>query len=333
MDKMTTREIFDAYFESTFGAKDARQRGLLKEDIIYSYEQEIGKSLFEMNIDEIFNMLDLYNVKKNGEKVDFISNYSIDQLLTLFRKIFDYYIDVVLADEVLVIRNPFKSDKMKGKELDKRLSKDKEPITWETVEDIIRKLHKDLPQDRADYIELVMLLFYNGFETAEEIVTTTEDKIDHNRMAVFLPGRTVQLSERCYSLFTKFNNMTEMEGWRNFVLVSWNNSYFKFIVRANKAGTVNDRPKEYMNNTINVLLAQYVNDKYQTKLNYRNLYLLGFYDYLVKKFGIEYTTKMFNSYRDFDDAHNLMAAAREYGFKVNNISHFKRRLRPFIKYE
>ena len=45
------------------------------------------------------------------------------------------------------------------------------------VEDIIKKLHKDRTPDRADYIELIILLYYSGFESAAEITELKENDI------------------------------------------------------------------------------------------------------------------------------------------------------------
>ena len=39
---------------------------------------------------------------------------------------------------------------------------------------------------------------------------------------------------------------------------------------------------------------------------------------------------MITSYRDSDDVAELMSLAEEYGVQVDNISHLKRYLRPFI---
>ena len=223
---------------------------------------------------------------------------------------------------------------MKGKEATKRLAQGREPFNWKIVEDVIAKLHKDKDEDNADYIELIMLLYYNGFYKAEEIVKLQPEMIDHRNHLARIPGRTIRLSKRCYDLLIKFYNMNEITGWRgNFVLASWHNSFFKFIIRPSAEYGLNDRPLTSMCDIINRKLANEVNDKYDIKINYHILYLLGFYDFLVNKYGETKTNEMLTSYRDETDVMNLMDAAREYGVEMENVSHLKRSLRPFIRVE
>lgn len=220
---------------------------------------------------------------------------------------------------------------MKGQAAIQRLSRGKEAFTWRIVEDIINKLHQDFDVDKADYLELILLMYYNGFSKAEEIISFTEKDVDHRSRRVLLPGKTVYLSERCYGLLVKFYKQKTITGWRgDYLLLSWHNSYFKSIVRPNKMKEFNDRDITLVCDVINRYIAKDINDKYNTKINYNSLYLLGFYDYIIRKHGKEKTNKMITSYRDSDDVNELMSLAREYGVKADNISHLKRRLRPFI---
>ena len=77
-------------------------------------------------------------------------------------------------------------------------------------------------------------------------------------------------------------------------------------------------------------LCKYVNNQYNTHINYSNLYLLGFYDYMAKRFGTDELNEMLYSNYDSESLKNIQQAAREYDFKLENISHLKRRLRMFI---
>ena len=136
--------------------------------------------------------------RNSAETNTVMNNYSLDQVLVIYRKVFDYYIE-----EFEVIKNPFRNPKLRGTELYNRLYENKERFSWEMVEDIIRKLHSGDNQARADYIELIMLLYYNGFENATEIVEMQERDVNHKMKAVLLPGKTIHLSDRCYNLLTK----------------------------------------------------------------------------------------------------------------------------------
>ena len=327
MAKIPTNELLDSFFASTDGAKYANHRKIIKETQLYAYELKIGKELIDMDADDLIGFFSEMDTRRNGAESNIIaSNSTLDQVIVIYRKIFDYYID-----EYELIRNPFRDKKLKGTELIKNISKGRERFNWDMVEDIIRKLHKDFPQERADYIELIMLLYYNGFENATEIVELQEKDINHKNKTAALSGKTVQLSDRCYTLLVNFNQMETLEGWRNYVMASWHGSYFKFIVQANRAYDIDDRPLRAMRENINVNLCKYVNNQYNTHINYSNLYCLGFYDFMVKKYGSEEVDRMLLSNYNSDDVRALQQAASEYGFRNDNIAHLKRRLRMFVK--
>lgn len=328
MGKVSTSELLDNYFNSPEGLKYARIRKIIREEQLYAYEMKIGKELVDMDVDELIEFFSNMTIRRNNVVSNTVmNNHSLDQIIVIYRQIFDYYIE-----EYEVIKNPFRNPKMRGTELYNNMYKNKERFSWEMVENIIKKLHTESDNEtRADYLELIILLYYNGFENAAEIVEMQEKDINHKTQTVFLPGRTVHLSDRCYSLLTKFNSMTELEGWRNFVLASWHGSYFKFIVRASKEHEINDRPLKAMRENINVYLCKYVNNEFNTHINYNNLYLLGFYDFLKRKFGEDKVDEMLLSNYDSENVQQLLQAAREYGFKSDSISQLKRRLRMFVK--
>ena len=285
MGKVSTEKLLDSFFGNPEGAKYASKRKLIREEQLYEYEMEIGKELVDMDADEIIGFLSNMKTRRNSAETNTVmNNYSLDQVLVIYRKVFDYYIE-----EFEVIKNPFRNPKRRGTELYNRLYENKERFSWEMVEDIIRKLHSGDNQARADYIELIMLLYYNGFENATEIVEMQERDV--------------------------------------------NQSYFKFIVRASKADEIDERPLKVMRENINVYLCKYVNNEYNTHINYSNLYLLGFYDYLVGKFGEDRVNEMLLSNYDSEAVQQLQQTAREYGFKYENVSHLKRRLRMFVKPE
>lgn len=328
MGLISTKELLDRYYADLEGTTAAKTRINIDKPELYAYEIKIGKELIDMDVDDLFGLIFELKQKRKGKEIPYmVSHSSYDQITSILRSIFEWYID-----NITPIKNPCNDKRMKGKEATKRLAQGMEPFSWAIVEDVIRKLHRDKDEDNADYLELIMLLFYCGFAKAEEIVQMQENMVDHRNRTVRLPGRTVRLSDRAYNLLVKFNGMYEIQGWRgNLVLVSWHDSYFKFIVRPSKEYEINDRPLSSMRDIINRAIANNVNDRYDAKINYHCLYLLGFYDYVVKKYGKERTDEMILSNRDPAAVTSLMDAAREYGVQVDNISHLKRYLRPFIK--
>lgn len=328
MGKIKTEELLNQFYESMSGTSIEKMRNQIDKPELYEYEKKIGKELIDMNVDEILGLIDAYSSKRKNKTITFmVSHSSFDQISTQLRGIFNYYID-----NIELVRNPFNDKRLRGQAAIEGLARGKEPFRWSIVEKIIDELHQDFEEDRADYLELILLLFYNGFAKANEIVSFTEKDVDHRSRKVILPGKTVCLSERCYNLLVKFNKQNTISGWRgDFALCGWHNSYFKFIIRPSKSKELDGRDITLMNDIINRYISKDINDKYNTKINYRLLYSLGFYDYIVKKHGEEKTNKMITSYRDSEDVAELMSLAREYGVKADNISHLKRFLRPFIE--
>lgn len=334
MGKMTTKEILDGYYESIKGEYAGNTRPRIDKPELYAYEEKLGKRFIDMDVDELFGLLIEFGNKRSGEEIEYmIAHSSYDQMSTLFRSIFNWYID-----NVEIIKNPFNDKRMRGRMATERLTQGRKAFNWGVVEDIIKKVHEDKSEDYADYIELIILMYYNGFSKAEEIVMLQEKMIDRKNHAVWLPGKTIHLSNRCYMLLEKFHQQDIIATWRRkYDLVSWHKSYFKFIVsrsRENKLGddiiNIDERSKSDMCDMINRALAIAINNKYNVKINYSILYWLGFYDFIVKKYGEEITHKILTSYRDSDDVAMLMSAAREYGVGIDNVTHLKRYLRPFI---
>ena len=330
MGKISTTELLNNYFESIKGTPAEKQRPVIDKPELYAYEQQIGKELIDMDVDDLFGLINEINNKKNGKEIPFMTaHYSYDHLTVLLRAIFNFYIDTVEP-----IKNPLYDKRMKGKEATKRLAQDKIVLRFDYVQGIIDKVHRDAnSENRADYVELIMLMYYSGFENAEEIVNLKGSEINHRNRTVTLPGRTVQLTDRCYELLQKFDGIDELNEWRTYFLTTYRGGYFKFIVQEKQLDTFDDRDFGSVCNMLNRQISVMVNQPYNTKINYSILFWLGFYDYVVKKHGEKETNKMLLSFRDSDDVTKLMSCAREYGIKVDNISHLKRFLRPFVKVE
>lgn len=327
MGKISTQQLISRYFKSIEGTPAEKQRAIIDKTELYDYEEKIGKELIDMDVDDIFGLINELNNKKNGKEIPFMTaHYSFDHLTVLLRAIFNFYIDTVEP-----IKNPMYDKRMKGKEATKRLAQGKETLRFDYVQSIIDKVHNDATEDRANYVELIMLLYYSGFENAEEIATFKGSAINHRNRTVAMTGRTVQLTDRCYELLQKFEGIDELVEWRTYYLTTYRGGYFKFIVQEKQLAEFDDRDIRSICNMINRQISVYVNQPYNTKINFSILYWLGFYDSIVKKYGEEETNRMLLSFRNSDDVTKLMNCARDYGVKVDNISHLKRFLRPFVK--
>lgn len=329
MGKISTKELLDKYFESIDGTPAVKQRVVVDKPELYAYEQKIGKELIDMDVDDLFGLINEINNKKNGKDIPFMTaHYSFDHMTVLLRAIFNFYIDTVEP-----IKNPLYDKRMRGKEATKRLAQDKETLRFEYVQSIIDKIHVNETEDRADYIELIMLLYYSGFESAEEIATLKGSAINHRNRTVSMPRRIVQLTDRCYELLRKFENIDFILDWRPYYLTTYKDGYFKFIVQERQLDGFNNRDIQTISNMINSQISKYVNQKYNTKLNYSILYWLGFYDSIAKKYGEKEANRMLLSFRNSEDVTTLLNCAKNYGIMIENISHLKRFLRPFVKVE
>ena len=323
----TTKELFDEYFKTLDEGRVKKTRGQVDRHEVYAFERKINKKLIEMNPDELFQMMLTFTDNRRCSKSNAkVSNSSYNQICSSYRAIFRYYIE-----NYEIIRNPFDSPKLKGNKAIELLMGFKEPYTLDKVESTIQKVHDAYEYNKAKYIECIIRLFYEGFAKAEEIADLTEDMIDFKGKSIRLPGRTIQLSDRCFELLTFVRNMTELEGWHeNYLVVSWRDRYFKHIIRPKEAKAFNDRTIKEMANSINRRLLVDVKQKFDNEMNYRNLYLLGFYNYVIKRVGEDRAAELVMLVRDSESVEELRRIARDYGIMNDNISNLKRVLTPFV---
>ena len=330
MAKISTKKLFDEYFKNlgkteTYIKKIHSQ---VDRSEVYEYEKEIGKQLIDMNVDEIFNMLLTFKGNRNLKKADYSITYaSWTQISSRYRDIFNYYID-----NYEVIKNPFHDKRMKGTEAYKRLAKDKEPFTTEKMEKIILDLKRDFPPDRADYLECVIRLFYEGFANAQELVMLDECMIDFKFKTITLPGRIIQLSNRTFYLLTLIHDSFKISGsHEEYLLEPWQDHYFKYVIRKKQAKKFQDKNIYEAGNMINRIIIVNVKNKYGIDVNLRTFYLLGFYNHLVEKYGEERTYELITSVRNSVDANELTTTAKLYGMNFGNVTLLKKSLRIFIQ--
>jgi len=324
MAMISTRQLFEEFFaEQQDESYVKRTRGQVYRPEVFAYEEKIGKQLVDMNVDELFDMVSTFKSEGGFS----ISYTSYDCIAVLYRKIFEYYID-----HYEMMKNPWRDAKMRGAAAYERLSSYLEPVTWEIVQNAIDEVYKTNETDRAKYVECVIRLFYNGFERAEEIVRLKESMIDFEKKEINFFGRTIWLDDRCFELLVEIHNMETMSAWRNeFCMASWHDSYFKFPIRKSEESGFNNRSQILVANLINRTIAERLRKALGFEINYRMLYLLGFYDYMVKKWGVEETNRLLTPSRERSSVKKLTAVAREYGVSDYNITHIKRNMRPFMR--
>lgn len=326
MGKIGTKQLIDEFFDQkkTKSTAEAQKR-VVDKPVLYEYEKSIGKELIDMNVDEIFALVNRMLNFRNGSEIPFlVSHYSYSSLLTIFRDIFDYY-----SLNYEMIYNPLHDPRMRGYTALKQLAQGKERFTWGYVSSILDKLKDNIGRDRTEYIELILQMFRCGFETYDEIILLHEDMIEHQTKTVAMNNRTIHLNDRCYDLLVKFHNSTAITGWRNFDLISWHNSYVKFMCTDNSATVFDNRPIEQVKNYLQRLLTAHINQNFQTQIQTRTLYFLGFYEYIVNVYGVEEVDAIINGEKNDKRAVKIMECAKEYGIDLP-FAKLKIYLCPFV---
>lgn len=328
MAKIITKKLFDMFFEGKDYDVVRKTRPQIDRPEVYEYEKKIGKQLVEMDVDELFEMILSFNGNRKFNNANYSIGYtSFNQIASYYRSLFNFYID-----NVEVIKNPFNDKRMRGTEATKRLAQGKDPFTKEMLDDVIRKLHADIDEYRAEYLECILLMFYDGFVSAPEIVSLKEDMIDFKNHTVRLPGRTIKLSDRCFELLQKINGSSVLTGHRgDYEMVSYHGSYFKFCVRPKRVGDFQERDEAEVANLINREISKRIKAEYGIDINYRLVYFLGFVDFIKEQYGEERCKELILAVRDPEATKDLLNVARMYGVTIDNVTLLKKQLRPFIK--
>lgn len=332
MAKMDTKEVFDLYFKDIPFDTARKCRPQVDRPEVYSYELEVGKQIFDMDVDELFGLLLSFNKSREfGDSNFSISYNSYDQIASKYRSIWNFYID-----NIEIIRNPWNDKRMRGAAATKRLVESKTAFTYDIIEQVIGKINKDYKDtdyEYGKYLECLILLFYNGFAEAQEIVLLKEDDINFNTREVKLPGRTICLSDRCFELLKFVHSLNEIHTLRlSFDAVPYQDGYFKIAIKrkADDADPFCGKSLVDVGAILTRKISMNIRKKYNIDINYRIIYLLGFYDYIVGRAGEERTKELIMSIRNSEDAIELIGYAKEYGVVAENVSYIKKLLRPFI---
>ena len=315
MAEISTQELFRGFIEENDGNYLANSvKSNLDKPEFYKYEQEIGKEFLDMNEDEIKGLLSRLG------KI-----YSFGPLMSVMRELFDFYIDRAKVK----IKNPFNSRTMDNRNVALELIKANNPLRFSDLEEVLNHIRStDTPT--ADYVELILRLWYDGFFMADEIVDLKKEDINPRNLFVTLPGRTIRISSRTYELLCKFEKMDKLEGRRERELVSWHGSFFKFTTTKSRVSNVQSRPKREMAAKIYYSI-KYVNMNYGTNFNYRNVYWLGFFDFLCRKYGEKKVTEIVLAFRDEESIKILENNARDYGLIRNDAVTIRKYLRDLVR--
>ena len=326
-----TQEWINEYLKFK-GGTTLKNRATLDRKELYNYEAEIGKPLFEMNVEELRGLLAKYRtVNGNPAPARYQSTHQITSML---RGLFDFYIN---HEDGEIIRNPWSDPRLRGAELVKYLAsvtdndnEDAAPFSKQKMDAIIADIYANYPKERAQYIECIMQMFYCGFADAKEILLCK--KIESGNLAV-TDKHIVRIKDRCRELMEAVHNMQIMPADGNYtpIMESWDGSYLKFPTNIKDSGGNDARDIDSMRAKVYEVINKWVCKNLGYDFNYRTLYMLGFYDNLVEQYGEERTQRLITSTFNQEDVDTMKSAARKYGLYMENISHIKRNLMRFVK--
>lgn len=335
MAAKTTKEVFDMYF-STFDPKTVRKiKGSVDRKEVYEYEERLGKQIFDMNLDELLDMIQTFHRSRTaGKKGQKISYSTVDQIISQYRLIWNFYID-----NIELIKNPWYDKKTRGIVKAKAMSKGRQEgsfLSHDMFEKVLYQIRQesDEPSKRnyGMYLECLLLLYYHGFANAEEIILLKEDMIDFDNHEIHFDQKTLHLSDRCFYLLTYIHSLTCVKTSKGiYSLVPWHDGYFKVAIRDKSVAAFQEKTSSEAGTVITRKIVSNVRERLDVNASYHAIYYLGFYDYVVSKAGEQRTLELITSVRNSKDAQELLQYAKEFGIASKNVTQIKSWLRPYIK--
>lgn len=331
-EEYTTKQLCDMYFATLPEDRAYRNRAHIDRKEVYEYEKKIGKRLAEMTSQEILDMMCTFinwSYTNQGSEKYKLSYRSYIVMKSTYKLFFDWYID-----NIKIIKNPINSPVFKNEAAIKYISEANQTskFTRRSLDSIIQKLHDSKSQEDAEYLEMFLLFFYDGFAKSSEIVLLKEEHINFRWKTATFDGKTVHMSDRLIELIRKNHAMEVANAYRGtYDMLSWHGSYVKFKTRQR----VNDPVNEFEDTTLTTrceyvsrLISQ-VRKLCDVDFNYRVLYLCGFYDWMCSIAGKKKIDEMILSERSSEAAIKLQGYANDYGVTEQNMASLKAMLKPF----
>ena len=332
MAVISTKQLMEEYFaEQERQGKDVRRnQSQLDRPEVYAYEQKIGKQLVEFDADEILEMISTFQNKKNkfayAEEGPKMSANSYKRYISGYKQIFLFYVK-----HHELVRSPYDDPKLKGINIHIHRAESRDRLTWAKVEGILNRLSTKYEYERACYFELIIRLFYDGFANAQEIINMKEADINTRRREVTVPGRIVRLSERTYQLLQENHKATQMDVHRTKMdMMSWHGSYMKFFVHNGRVSDFSAIDVISVARKITVPISSTIPKDFGISLSFRRLYLLGFYDYLVRNTSEERAKEMILAKSSPAAQEEFMALVDAYPVITDNVFVLKQSLVEFI---
>lgn len=320
-----TEELLCGYFETKPATTVRKIRSQIDRPELYEYERKLNKPLVHMDVLEIADMLLTFTNANYKDRKYKMSYRTYDAVISNLRGFFEWYID-----NVEVIKNPCNDKRIKGINKTEIIKDVNEVFTKEKMEELITNIRNDSLEENADYIEAIIRMYYEGFSESRDIVSMKCDDVNHDERSVFVRGRKIMLSDRLYSLLVKIHDMAEFPAYRgNYVMVSYNDSYFKFPTRERYKDE--DRDIEFYIGYISRVLIKELKTKRHLNINARTFYLLGFYNFIQEKAGKEHSKELITAYKNSEYADEIAQYAAAYNLAESNTTAIKGMLLPFVE--
>lgn len=307
-----TKEIINQYLTTRPEKTQVKIRSMIDRPEVYEYEEKIGKSIFEMNQDELIEMIGTFS--RRGAKKSKLSLRSYDVIYSLFRTLFDWYIE-----NVAVIVNQFNNRAFHKKVLGLSSGRKDYVLSGEIIDKAIKNLYANETIEYAEYCEAIILMAREGFAVTGDIVNMKECDVNHSRRSVVIRGVEHLLSYRLYSLLTKIHSADSLSTFRgSFILIQFENSYFKFPTRQSFVDV--KREPIYWQQYLSRLFIKKIAPCFEGNITYRDIYVFGLYEHIVNKYGKEKTDAMILSERDGETNRILNDEAIEYGIVAKSVT-------------
>ena len=298
---MTTREVLDNFYQEYDKNVVSIVKTMVDKPFLFEYENQIGKQLVEMDEDQLIGLIDLIlHHKQNQDDSSYLAMQSYNNIRNALYLVYESYI------AIHPMRNPFRSAKLKKENVRKQLMQNKKPFTMDVVNDLISQMRLEYGEEQAEYLELLMLLFYSGFQNYAEIINFAPHQLNQKTKTVALVGRTITLTDRCFYLLNKFNTLSYIHGkYKVFQTANWHGNLFPYML----TGYYVDKFQEYDETNVRRVLMQhysyYILQPHKVKIPHQRMYYLGIYDRMVSRYGLALTLDMiYNTTDKYPDQWN-----------------------------
>ena len=140
------------------------------------------------------------------------------------------------------------------------------------------------------------------------------------------------MTERCYELYKEFWNIDSfISGNHRCFLYAFPDKGFRFLVRDYEMDTFTQRDEARFRNMIYAQITKNMKDENLNGVNYKTIFTLGLYDYMVRKYGKDRTNQIILCENDEKAITQLNDILIEYGLDPSQIYSCKKSLVMFAK--